>query len=226
MVKVAKLGPSVRLVVLQFLMKSAQVPAIIPSKRASVAPPLPPVSGIEVLKSTPGVYLLDLLDGICPITEDGPYELVDAWKKSHESKWDMSFVRFVFCHKKHLKPDELFPDFVIKRDELIESLVNLADNNLWATQGHLNPYFDKGELCVVDKVLMFGCAGRVPTVDQAGYTIKVFRDGRDKDGQGIGPKVPMRDKAPHVKVIGNKVALVAPKPIPVSVSVDASLPEK
>ena len=82
---IATLGPSVRLVVFQFLMKSTIVPSIIPPKRTSNTPPLPPVSGIQVLESTPKVDLFDLAS---KLDFRGEYELVDVWKKpQHEGDW-------------------------------------------------------------------------------------------------------------------------------------------
>jgi len=217
---VATLGPSVRLVVLQFLVPEHLVPAVVPPKGLDKSPSatLLPSSGVEVLKSHSGVYLLHLFDGICPGDGQGSYELVDAWFTPAPRHFGKSAIRYVLCHKEHVKPDELFPGFVAKRDELIDSLVNLADDNLWAVQGHLNPYFDKDGRPSNHKVLMLGCAGRMPTIDSAGNTIKVYRDGRDVDNRGLGPKVPMRDKAPQLNVAGNEIVLTTPvqKEVPVA----------
>lgn len=178
---IATLGPSIRLVVFQFLMKSAQVPRIVPLKRDSDTPLLPPVPGVMVLPSTPKLYVLPLATRMACYPE---YELVDAWQNPHEIKWDMSFVRFVFCHKEHIKRDELFPDFVAKRSELTEVFAALADKNLWATQGYLNSYFEKNGTDSGYKVLMLGLAGRVPNV-------MVFSGGRDENNRGVGSKVPL-----------------------------------
>ena len=155
---IATLGPSVRLVVFQFLMKSAQVPAIIPPKRTSTAPSFlspTPVSGVEVLKSTPGLNIFPLAS---KITCGGDYALVDVWKESCERNWSLSFIRFVFCHREHVRQDELFHEFIAKREEFTNIFSELAFS-LWATQGHLNPYFEKGKVSGED-VLMFGCARR------------------------------------------------------------------
>lgn len=200
---IATLNSSVRLVVFQFLMKSAQVPRIIPLKRDSEAPPLPPVPGVKVLESTPK---LDIFPLAAKIDGGGNYELVDTWQNPHETKWDMSFVRFVFCAKEHVKQDGLNHEFVAKRDGLGETFADLVSQNLWATQGHLNPYFDKGELCVVDKVMMFGCAGRVPNTE-------VFSGGRDENNRGIGPKVLLSTLSRKLSLKAGEVVLVAPEPI-------------
>jgi len=210
----ATLGPSVRLIVLQFLMPLELTPEIVPPKRTADAEQtghsIPQVKGIPVLPSTPKVYLLNLLDGICPMNGQGPYELVDSWSVPTLQHFGKCAVRYVFCHKEHVKIDELFPDFVAKRDELIDSLSNLVDDNLWAVQGHLNPYFEKNSRPSNHKVLMLGCAGRQPAVDSEGREIRVYRDGRDQFNQGLGPKVPMSEVAYHLKVVNGDVVLVAP----------------
>ncbi len=205
---IATLGPSIRLVVFQFLMKNNLVPEEVPPKRASTAPPLSPFSGVEVLKSTSKLNIFPLASSVA---YSGEYELVDVWTNSHESKWDMSFVRFVFCHKEHVKRDELFPEFVSQREKLEYIYLDLAAKNLWAVQGHLNPYFEKDGKPSGDKVLMLGCAGRVPTIDSAGNTIKVFRDGRDENNHGVGPKIPMREKVHQLKIVGNDIVIVNPE---------------
>lgn len=208
---IAVLDSSVRLVVFQFLMKSALVPAIIPSKRISKAPPLPTVSGVEVLKSTPRVGLATLAGNIA-FGEN--YEIVDVWKKPHETNWNTSFVRFVFCHKEHVRRDELFPSFVAQKKELERIFVEMVSNNLWATQCHLNPYFEKdGDPSGL--VLMFGCAGRVPNTE-------VFQGGRDENNRGVGPKVLLSVLSPYlVLTIANWVVLADPDPIPETVPAPA-----
>src|SRR3989344_4428047 len=207
MTKVAVLDRSVRLIVIQFLIRANLAPVIIPLRRIKPKPPvLPDVSGREVLPSTKDVYLLNLLDGVRPINGGGDYELVNAWK---ELRTDGRFaVRYVFCRNEFVRMGELNPDFVSKRDELIDSLSNLADENLWTTQAHLNPYFDNGELRVIDKVLMFGSTSRKTTMDSAGFRrLKVHPDGKDSLGQGVGPKVSITDIAPKLQVIDGTVVL-------------------
>lgn len=198
---IATLGPSVRLVVFQFLMKSAQVPAIVPPKRVSSAPPLSPVHGVKVLESTPQVDLFPLAIKLASI---GTYELVDVWKKPHETNWKMSFVRFVFCHKEHVKPDELFPDFIAKKDALEKMLIDLAHDNLWATQGYLNPYFEKDGKPSGHQVLMFGC--RRPDSEHG-----CFQGGRDENNRGVGQKVQLSIISPRIDLLdGDEVYLKAP----------------
>ncbi len=198
---IATLGPSVRLVVFQFLMKSAQVPAIIPPKRASEAPPLPLVSGKEVLESTPKLNIFPLADGVC---SGENYELVDAWAKPHETNWNMSFVRFVFCRKEHIKP--LSPDFLTKRGQLEDVFDNLVATNLWATQAHLNLYFDSDAKPTSQKVLMLGCAGRTPNTE-------VFAGGRDENNRGIGPKVLMSTISSRLELENGEVFLETPSSV-------------
>ncbi len=198
---ITTLGPSVRLVVVQFLMKSNLVPAAIPPKRPSAEPPVTPVSGVKVLESTPGLDLFPLAVSLAG--SSGNYELVDAWKKPHETKWGMSAVRFVFCYKKHVKQDKLFPEFVAKRDELANIFTDIASANVWATQGHLNPYFEDNK-STGHLVLMLSCAGRVPNTE-------VFKGGRDENGRGVGPKVQLSTLSPRLDLAsGNKVVLATP----------------
>lgn len=209
---IATLDPSVRLIVIQFLVPLELIPDVIPPKRVSDdenGHSVPKIKGVEILSSTPKIYLLDLLDNICPITGQGSYELVDSWctPRSPGDKW---FVRYVFCYKEHVERDKLFPDFIAKRDELIESLAGLAGDNLWAVQAYLNPYFGKDGRPTGHKVLMLGCAGRQQAVGSDGCEIKVYRDSRDQFGQGIGPKVPMPDTALHLKVESGNIVLSAP----------------
>lgn len=200
---IATLGPSVRLVVFQFLMKSAQVPRIVPLKRDSDAPTLlPPVPGVMVLPSTPKLYLSLLASYVLARSD---YELVDVWQNPHATKWDMSFVRFVFCHNEHVRRDELFPDFVAKKDRLEEVLINLVHQNLWATQGYLNPYFEKDGTDSGHKVLMLGSAGRVPND-------MVFSGGRDENNRGVGPKVPLSTLSSRLDMmmLSDEVVLMDP----------------
>lgn len=198
---IATLGPSVRLVVFQFLIKSTQVPAVIPPKRPSETPPLPPVSGVEVLESTPQVNVSPLTS---KVVGGKNYELVDVWQNPHPTKWDMSFVRFVFCHKEHVNRNELFPDFVAKFAKLGVAFSSLVGNNLWAVQGHLNPYFNKDGSSTGDKVLMLGCAGRVPDTE-------VYSGGRDAQNRGIGPKVKMSTLASSINLKDDEVVLISPE---------------
>ncbi len=200
---ITTLDPSVRLVVFQFLMKSAQVPAIIPPKRVSNAPPAPRVSGVQVLESTPSLNIAPLTDHLVIF---GNYQLVDVWQDPHETKWGTSFVRFVFCPKEHVKSDELFPKFVAQKYGLEKVFSNMVTANLWATQGHLNPYFEDGKT-TGHQVLMLGCAGRVPNT-------LVFSGGRDENNRGIGPKVHLSTLSSKLNLSNNgDVVLVVPEPI-------------
>lgn len=207
MTRIATLGPSVRLVVFQFLMKNNLIPAVVPPKRASDTPPLPPVSGVEVLPSTPKLGIFSLAFNIAC---GGNYELVDVWKKPHEKNFGMSFVRFVFCHRDHIKRDELFPGFIAQKEELEKILVDLVNNNLWATQGYLNPYLEKDGNLSGHRVLMLGSAGRVPND-------MVFSGGRDEYNRGIGPKVLLSTLSSNLDLAaGNEVVLTAPEIVPVA----------
>lgn len=203
MTRVATISPSVRLVVIQFLVRSEHVPAVVRFRRR-FSIPLPDVSGKEVLPSTKDVYLLDFLDEIIPITGDGPYELVDSWFEM--VPFGKAKVRYVLCHKDHVRTKDLHPEFVAERDGLIDSLVNFTSDNLWMVQGHLNPYFDNGQPSG-DEVLMLDCAGRSSILDSLGVTIKVWSGGKDQLGQGIGEMAPITEARPKLKVIEGEVVL-------------------
>ena len=165
---VATLDSSVRLVVLQFLVKKELVPEIIPLKRVSNNPPLASVSGVEVLKSTPGVNIFNLA-----------YEI------------DSEYVDHGGLH----------PDFITKSGEFAKALIRFVSDNLWAVQAHLNPYFEKDGSESSHQVLMFGCAGRKPDVE-------VFRDGRDENNRGVGPKVLLSTLANELRLDDDRVVFV------------------
>ena len=204
-IAIATLGPSVRLVVFQFLVKNSLVPVAIPPKRASQTPVLPPTSGVEVLKSTPGLLVFPLAMNVTH-----HYELVDVWQKPHETNWKMSFVRFVFCRKEHVNRNELFHDFLAKRTELLIIFNDLVIKNLWATQAHLNPYFETGSPSGY-QVLMLGCAGRIPDTE-------VFSGGRDETNRGIGPKIQKSLISNYlVLTTHDVVVLMTPEPVPAPV---------
>ena len=207
---IATLGPSTRLVVFQLLMRNELVPKAIPPKSADTtpSPAIPRVSGIKVLDSTSG---LDIFPLAVKIACAGNYELVDAWVKPHETNWKMSFVRFVYCHKDSVKRDELFPAFVAQRDQLDGIFSDLVGKNMWAAQAHLNPYFENDGSASSDKVLMIGCAGRLPDT-------QVFQGGRDENNRGVGPKVLMSTLAPKLDLKTGSVVLTFPEPIPVPAS--------
>ena len=197
---VATLDSSVRLVVLQLLMKKELVPEIIPPKRVSNKLPLSPVSGVEILKSTSGVNIFNLANEI-GLSKD--YELVDVWKIPQETNWKMSFVRFVYCRKEYVDHGGLHPDFITKSGEFAKALIRFVSDNLWAVQGHLNPYLEKDGSRSGHRVLMFGCAGRRPDVE-------VFRDGRDENNRGVGPKVLLSTLASELRVDDDRVVFVKP----------------
>ena len=203
MTRIATLGSSVRLIVFQFLMKSAQVPTIIPLKRTSDAPLTPTHGyGVEVFKSTSRLDIFPLTLGVARGIK---YELVDVWSKPSEKNWNMSVVRFVFCHREHVDRDSLFPEFVAKKGEFEEVLIDLVSKNLWATQGHVNPYFENGT-DTGDQVLMLGCAGRLPND-------LVFSGGRDENNRGIGPKIKISSLSPSLHLnLSNEVVVFPASP--------------
>lgn len=198
----SELNELVRLVVVQFMMPTNRVSNGIPLKRKSEAKPFPKVSGEEVLTSTPDLNIFQMLRDV-----GRNYELVDAWQQPHATNWKMTVVRFVYCRNEYVKRDELFPDFVARRDALTAILINLVSENLWTTQGYLNLYFETNGVPSGHNVLMFGCVARKPNVE-------VYRDGRYLDtNRGIGPKVWLSTLAGQLMVTDGEVQLQA-KPQP------------
>lgn len=239
---IATLGPSVRLVVVQFHVKNEQRPLIVPEYSDFHKTPnrADGKNGVRVMEPTPDV-MLELF------THNG-YQLIDAWVTPEENDPRYrSNVRYVFCCPEYVNPDGLRPDFLDQRDAILDSLSDLINKNLWKTMGHLNPFFIDGQQ-TDQKVLMFDCNSRKETVKtvevladveevmscqydedevlvgfttkhQSTYeemekTVMVFQGGRDKlTRQGIGPMVPLTDKAHRLKLVGDEVVLEAPEPV-------------
>ena len=188
----ATLSPNLRMIVFQFLVNKDQVPSTIPLRQSTGASTLTPVSGVEVLPSTPKLNLLHLLDGICHYEGQGSYELIDAWFEYTERPDDKRKVRFVFCERIHVRNESLHTEFLAKRNKLVESLVNMLTDNLWATRGHINPYLLKDGSQTRHTVLMLDCAGRVSTVNPDGSSVKVWSGGRDpQTKRGVGELIPL-----------------------------------
>lgn len=222
MYKVATLGPSVRLIVFQYHVKNVNVPDNIPKYsdfHKSTAGQFDG-TGVRVMEPT--------TDVLSEFIADSGYQLIDTWHNTEEDDWTRSVVRFVFCHKEHLNPAGLRPEFVAGRNDFLNSLKQLTDKNLWQTMAHVNPFFITGK-ATSETVLILDCNSRkattkltqvnkdraeeIPTWEEVPVT--VFQGGREKVeqgiGPGIGPKIPLTDKANRLKLIGNEVVLVTPK---------------
>lgn len=154
---VATLGPSVRLIVFQFHVKNASVPEGIPkySDFHKVTASQFEGTGVQVMEPTVDV-LLDFIS-------DSNYHLIDTWYATEEENWTRSVARFVFCHKKHLNPVGLRPEFVAQQDSLLNSFNCLAGKNLWKTMLHINPFFVAGK-ATNESVLVLDCNSRKSTV--------------------------------------------------------------
>lgn len=238
---IATLGPSVNLIVFQFHVKNASVPEGIPkySDFHKATASQFEGTGVRIMEPT--------TDVLSDFISDSGYHLIDAWHASEED-WTRSVVRFVFCHKEHLNPAGLRPEFVAQRDGLLNSFNCLTGKNLWKTMAHINPFFVAGK-ATSETVLVLDCNSRKPTVklvsvetgeyklvpvldEESGETlmmqmpvitmteelVMVFQGGREKVergiGPGIGPQVLLTDKASRLKLIGNEIVLLTPKPIP------------
>ncbi len=206
---IATLGPSIRLVVFQFLMWERLVPRVVPLKlpsdNDSTAHP-PSMQGVLVLPQTFRVYLAHILASMY-FGKGGQYDLVGALRFPPRPDGKCT-VSYTFCRGEYIKHDELHPDFVAKRDEIMASLVARINNNVWATKGHLNPYRDaKDSKTTGHQVLKFNCAGRESTIGKNGRPAYQYRDGRDQFNRGLGPKIPLVDLASKLKVVGDEVVL-------------------
>lgn len=220
---VATLGPSVRLVVFKFLIRSELVPDFIPRMPVNSSGFTPATQGKEVLPSTPNVWLAGLRTGL--LNSRGNYLLVGArvvgertstkWVRGKRVEVKTSDVRFTFCHRKHVN-DKTHPDFAERFNAIVNTFVDWTKSNLWTTMAHLNPYFDLDNGSTVNgaKVLMFSCARRTPAVNPDGVPVMVYEDGREKPtipgqiSQGIGQKVPLLEIASEIKMSENKVLFV------------------
>lgn len=240
MTRIATLGPSVRLVVFQFHVKTQSVPEGIPKYsdfHKSTASQFEG-SGVRIMEPTPNV--------LSEFVADSGYQLIDTWHATEEEDWNRSTVRFVFCHKKHLNPAGLRPDFVAQRDNFMKNFNNFSTRNMWQTMVHINPFFVAGK-ATNETVLMLDCNSRkelvklvqvvVASVDTENFVtlveepVMVYQGGREKLGQGvfcpgIGPRIPLTDKANRLKLIGNEVVLMKPvsKPVPEKVSTPIPTP--
>lgn len=207
MITVATLGPSVRLVVFKFLMKSHLVPAFIPRlpiNRSGFASTSP---GKEVLASTPDVWLAGLQTSLM---NNRSYIFVGA--RTDERGDGRSDVRFTFCHSWHLNNIPPHPTFTARYVKFVNFLMDVTERNLWSVQAYLNPYLLENGAVTEDSVLLLDCAGRKEVVDDFGNKVMVYerREVRDGFSKGIGAKIPLLNKANHLKFIDKKIQVVMP----------------
>ncbi len=234
---IATLGPSVRLIVFQFHMKNGSVPEGIPKYSDFHKPTADQFegTGTRIMEPTPDV--------LSEFVADSGYQLIDTWYATEEEDWTRSVVRFVFCHKEHLNPAGLRPEFVTQQDGLLKTFNNLTGKNLWKTMLHSNPFFVDGK-ATSETVIMLDCNSRKettklvrvetgefnlvpvfteeeeeifvkePIIVMVEEPVVVFQGGREKVergiGPGIGPKIPLIDKANRLKLVGDVIVLEEP----------------
>ena len=217
----ATLGPSIRLVVFKFLMRSELVPDCIPRLPINSSGVTPTVPGVKVMESTPDVWLAGLRTGLL---NQGDYFFVGArvageristkFKKGKRVEVKMSDVRFTFVHRKSINDIPPHKNFVERFNQLVNTFVDLTKSNLWMVEGYLNSYLNEDGTAGKGSVLMLDCAGRKEAVKPDGKPVMVFEGGREKPlmpgvvGRGIGPKVPLLNKASELKLVGKEVQLV------------------
>jgi len=212
--RIATIGPDLRLVVINFLVKTGLVPAVIPVRTTDRAARDFPVSGELVLPSTKDIDVYPLLEEIT--SEDSSYVLVDAWTQDRPDlqtkhrQNPLSDVRFVFCHLDHLVPEGLNPEFLARRDEIIDSLKAFI-YSLWRTMAYRNPYYllSGSDQISNESVLMVDCNGRNPLKNSDGTCRTVYENGRDQaTNRGLGQKVPMINLAKKLQVKDGIISLV------------------
>lgn len=209
MTTVATLEPSVRLVVLKFLMKSHLVPDYIP--RIPINRSGDPISpGKKVLVSTPNIRISDLRTGLM----NGMYVFVGARANARsdnrsraESRSD---VRFTFCHNMHLNNVPPHPTFTARYDKFVNFLIDVTERNIWSVQAYLNPYLLENDAVTEDSVLLLDCADRKEVVNDDGSNVMVYerREIRDGFSKGIGPKIPLINKASQLNLVDKDVKLI------------------
>ena len=208
---VATLGPKIRLVVFKFLVKSHLVPDCIPRLPINRSGVTPMVPGVQVLPSTPNVWLAGLRTGL--LNTKGDYVFVGA-RVDDQRADGRSDVRFTLCHRRHLSGAPPHENFVERFNILVNTFVDFTKSNLWAVQGYLNPYLLENGVPTSHSVLMLNCAGRKPAINSDGTPVMVYEGGREKSlmpghiGQGIGLKISILNKASEMKLAGKKVQLV------------------
>ena len=218
---VATLGPKIRLVVFKFLIRSELVPDCIPRLPINRSGAAPAFQGLEVLPSTPDVWLAGLRTGL--LNSRGDYAFVGArvagektstrFKNGKPVDVKMSDVRFTFCHRRHLNDAPSHPNFVARFNQLVDTFVDLTKSNLWTTMAHLNSYLNEDGTAGKGSVLMLDCAGRKEAVKPDGTPVMVYEGGREKPvfqgqiSQGIGSKVPILNKASELKLTSKEVQL-------------------
>lgn len=194
---VATLGPSVRLIVFKFLIKSNYVPDYIPRLPINRSGVMPAVRGQEVLPSTPTVYLGGVVREFFSSSGSGNYKFVGARVADEERDDGRNDVRFTFCHRQHLNSSPSHPNFKKMLTKLREALRRMTEDNVWSVQTYLNPYLlENGKACR-GKVLMLNCNSRRQVVNPDGSEMMIWAT-HDELGRGIGPKMSLLSTAGEI----------------------------
>jgi len=208
---ITDISKNLRLIVINIIADEDQIPRdIIPDYNPSDRERFDnSKAGRKVLGSTPNLYLRPLLDCIRP--SDGPrlYDLVSCWKapRLNDSLKKRLDVRFVFCHKDHVRTDKLFPNFVANQERFLEALSSLIGNYLWRTEAHINPYRLPGGELSGDEVAMIDCVNYRSVYDRTGGMATTYAGGKDEFGQGLGRLVPIIDVAKRIEVADKQIIL-------------------
>lgn len=215
---VAVIGPAVRLVVFDLLVRSDLVPRTIPRV---IRPPVVTVpdairearKGRMVFPSTPDINMANLAAGLYLQRRRNDYSLVGG-KVVDERGDGKSQLVFTFCHRQYLSDDPPHPNFVERRGDIEEFFRDATTNNLWTAMGFLNPYLMADGVHTGQSVLMLKCTGRKALFEPDGTPVMVYEGGREKatsPGQftrGIGAKVSLTERAEKMNLVGNEIRLV------------------
>ena len=190
------LGPSVRLVSLQFSFSNPDVvpdcvkrlPAETPTQ--ATARKTVPVPGQAVIQPTEDISLAE----IPKMLEDSGYELVDAFYRPRvdpsNPKKTYHMVRFVFAHREHVS---LSSEFKLVRERIRLALNEICTHAMWRTRSFLNPFYRNGEGIEGQYAMSLNFEARKPLFLPDGQPVVMWQ--KDAEGRRVGTAaVPLQAK--------------------------------
>lgn len=190
-----KLGPSVRMVSVQF---SFSNPDVIPAVVKRAAPETTQVRTERKSRSSGTMIIVPTekcsITGIMEALEAAGYELVDALYQTRldgkdprlQRKYHM--VRFIFARHEFA---QVSPEFMSVRDAIRAALQSMSTAAMWRVRGFDNPFYQDGEEVLGQRALSLNFEARQPLNNPDGTPVAIWQ----KDGQGkrIGDSpVPIR----------------------------------
>lgn len=192
----AALGPSVRLVSLQF---SFNNPTVVPTcvKRLpfetlpeAINRKTVPIPGQALIQPTEDISLA----AITQMLESNGYELVDAFYKPRidprNPKKMYHMVRFVFAHRDHVV---LSPEFKLIRDRIRLAIDEICTQAMWRTRSFLNPFYKDGAEIEGQHAMSLNFEARKPLFLPDGQPVVMWQ--KDAEGKRVGTApVPLQAK--------------------------------